>query len=181
MPSQVSNRLRELRDQNNWTVADMSERTGIPKRTLDKYMLRQGASLPGLEALCALSRGLGVSLDWLIFGAAAASESVELIADRTADNVVNLFAETLLHHRREGRPDLITDERILNMSPEEWAADLGLRAAEKARALLTEGVTKEDLLRWRAARSERMTELLRDRFDELAKQETRSAEKGNGN
>lgn len=181
MSSEVSNRLRELRDRNSWTVADMSERTGIPKRTLDKYMLRQGASLPGLEALCALSRGLGVSLDWLVFGAPAASESVELIADRAADHVVSLFAETLLRCQREGRADLITGERILNLSPEEWAADLGLRAADKAGAILAEGATKEDLLRWRAARAERLTELLRDRFNELTKPEIPSAGKGNGN
>lgn len=181
MSDEVSNRLRILRDRNNWTVADMAERTGIPKRTLDKYMLRQGASLPGLEALCALSRGLGVSLDWLVFGVTSASENIELIVDRAADHVVNLFAETLLRYNREGRADLISSERILNLSPEEWAADLGQRAAEKANAILAEGVAKEDLLRWRAARKERMTELLRDRFDELTEQQAPPTGKGNGN
>ena len=181
MSDEVSNRLRILRDRNNWTVADMAERTGIPKRTLDKYMLRQGASLPGLEALCALSRGLGVSLDWLVFGVTSASENIELIVDRAADHVVNLFAETLLRYNREGRADLISSERILNLSPEEWAADLGQRAAEQANAILAEGVAKEELLRWRAARKERMTELLRDRFDELTEQQAPPTGKGNGN
>lgn len=181
MSSEVSNRLRVLRDRNNWTVADMAERTGIPKRTLDKYMLRQGASLPGLEALCALSRGLGVSLDWLVFGAPSANEHIELIADRAADHVVSLLADILLRWHREGKADLIAGERILNLSPEELAADLGLRAAEKASSLLAEGTTKEDLLRWRAARAERLTEILRDRFDELAKQKTPGVEKGSGN
>ena len=78
----VSFRLRTLRDRNGWTVADMAERTGIPKRTLDKYMLRSGASLPGFEALCSLSHGLCVSLDWLVFGSEGASEGAELIAER---------------------------------------------------------------------------------------------------
>lgn len=179
MSGEVSTRLRDLRDRNSWTVADMAERTGIPKRTLDKYMLRQGASLPGLEALCALSRGLGVSLDWLLFGTEVASESLELLADRSTHHVVSLFAETLLHYRREGRLDIVTNERILNMSPEELAADLGTRAAEKVRELLAAGTTKEDLLRWRAARSERLSELLRERIEAL--EESMAQNKGNGN
>lgn len=179
MSGEVSARLRELRDRNNWTVADMAARTGIPKRTLDKYMLRQGASLPGMEALCALSRGLGVSLDWLLFGAEVASESVELIVERAAYQVVSQFAETLLRYRREGRADLITDERILTLSPEEWASDLGLRAAEKARALMQDGATKESLLHWRAAASERLSELLRERIEALSAHPSDETENGN--
>ena len=57
MNNEIALRLRKLRDQSGWTVADMAERTGIPKRTLDKYMLRTGASLPGFDALCSLSKG----------------------------------------------------------------------------------------------------------------------------
>lgn len=168
MVTDLSSRLRELRERNNWTVADMAERTGIPKRTLDKYMLRQSASLPGFDALCSLSRGLGVSLDWLIFGAEFASEGVELIADRAGHHVAMLFAETLLKYHSEGRTDLVTATQILSLSPEEWATDLGIRAGEFAAALVKQGVTKEDLLKWRTANAERARELLRDRVAALA-------------
>lgn len=169
MITELSSRLRKLRDQNGWTVADMAERTGIPKRTLDKYMLRSNASLPGFEALCALSRGLGVSMDWLVFGAETASDDVQLVADRAAHDVCLLFAETLLHYHREGREDLVTDERILRLTPEEWAADLGMRAADIAKELVARGVTKSELLTWRQSRSERLHELLRDRVSVLTK------------
>lgn len=178
MINELSLRLRELRDRNSWTVADMAERTGIPKRTLDKYMLRSGASLPGFDALCSLSKGLGVSLDWLVFGAEAASESVELIADRAADHVVKLFAETLLRYQRESPTKIISDRSILNLSPEEWAADLGWRAGEKARELVREGVTKAELLLWKNWQNERAMEILRDRIDAIT---APSATAGNGN
>ena len=39
-------RLRDLRDDNGWTTAEMSYLSGLPKRSLEKYMLRDGASLP---------------------------------------------------------------------------------------------------------------------------------------
>lgn len=178
MISDLSFRLRGLRDRNSWTVADMAERTGIPKRTLDKYMLRNDASLPGFDALCALSRGLGVSLDWLVFGADTASESVELLVDRSADHVVQLFAEMLLHHHKDERAKIFNDQTILNLSPEEWAADLGMRAGEKACELVKNGITKEELLTWKHKRTERMFELHRDRIEFMM---SRSETSGNGN
>jgi transcriptional regulator with XRE-family HTH domain len=167
MIDQLSFRLRELRDRNNWTVADMAERTGIPKRTLDKYMLRTGASLPGFDALCSLSKGLGVSLDWLVFGSETASDDAELIAFRTAHYVVSLFTEALLRSHLEGRKDIFTSEEIVTMTPEEWAHDLGERAASKARELLSSGVTRAELLAWRQLSGERSVEKLKDRIAQV--------------
>ena len=167
MVNDLAHRLRALRDQKNWTVADMAERTGIPKRTLDKYMLRSGASLPGFDALCALSKGLGVSLDWLVFGAESASKGVELIAERAASHVVQLFVETLIRYGMEGEPNLVRANTVLRLAPEEWAADLGIRAGEKARSLVCEGTTLEDHLEWKHRRSERVTGLLRERIAAL--------------
>lgn len=167
MVNDLAHRLRTLRDQKNWTVADMAERTGIPKRTLDKYMLRSGASLPGFDALCALAKGLGVSLDWLIFGAESASEGVELFAERAAHDVVKMFMETLLRYQQEGEPNIVGNGIILRLSPEEWSDDLGWRVGQKARDLVREGLTLEDLLEWKRRRSERARELLHDRIAAL--------------
>ncbi|MCB6178154.1 hypothetical protein LHP98_08420 [Rhodobacter sp. Har01] len=112
--------------------------------TLDKYMLRSGASLPGFEAICAISKGLEVSLDWLVSGADSAGDGVELFAKRAARHVVQLFAATLLRHRAEGAVSLVDASTILKLAPEESAADLGARAGEKARELVAQGTTKED-------------------------------------
>lgn len=158
-------RLRGLRDRNNWTVADMAERTGIPKRTLDKYMLRQDSSLPGFDALCSLSKGLGVSLDWLILGAESAGESVDLLVERSAYEVVTMMAETLIRYHLEGRSNLVSETAVLGLTPEEWAADLGMRAGEFAVDLLRNGTSREQLLVWKSARTERVLEILRERMD----------------
>ena len=159
----LASKLRDLRDKNGWTVADMAERTGIPKRTLDKYMLRSGASLPGFEAICALAKGLGVSLDWLALGAETAGEGMELIAERTAYNAVMTFAETIVHHSASDHVKVVEDGNILGLELEVWAADLGPRAGEQARELAAAGTSKEDLLTWRQQRLERIQEMVRDR------------------
>jgi transcriptional regulator with XRE-family HTH domain len=164
----LSFRLRELRDRNGWTVADMAERTGIPKRTLDKYMLRDGASLPGFDALCALSKGLGVSLDWLVFGSEGTSEAVGLIVNRSSGYAVRLFAETILREHAAGNAKLIQGERILNMTPEDWAIKLGEIAQEDAVKMTALGITFAELLFWKQAQSQRAHELFRDMIEHLA-------------
>lgn len=60
-------RLHAQTRDNGWTVAELAVESGIPKRTLDKYLARNG-SLPGFAAIRALSRALNVSCDWLVFG-----------------------------------------------------------------------------------------------------------------
>jgi transcriptional regulator with XRE-family HTH domain len=167
MISDLSSRLRELRDRNGWTVADMAERTGIPKRTLDKYMLRSCASLPGLEAICALSSGLGVSLDWLVFGSEGSSTATGLIVRKASSYAVRLFTETMLREHIAGNHRIISGERILNLTPEQWAIDLGLRAQEEAQSLIASGVTLAELLVWEAAQKERASELFNDMVEQL--------------
>lgn len=165
--SEVAARLRYLQDQNNWTVADIAERTGLPKRTLDKYLLRQGASLPGFEALCQLSKGLGVSLDWLVFGADSASEPIALYAERAAFEVTKMMAETLLRYHQEGKPLVDGGEELLGLAPIEWGLDLGDRAADLVRDLIKAGTTRESLMQWRAAVGDRVGELLHARFNRV--------------
>jgi transcriptional regulator with XRE-family HTH domain len=186
MIEQLSFRLRELRDRNNWTVADMAERTGIPKRTLDKYMLRTDASLPGFEALCSLSTGLGVSLDWLVFGSEAASQGVGLIVRRASGDVVRMFAELILREYCAKNTKFIEGERILNITPEGWAIDLGIRAQEKGKELVASGLTMHELLTWEKAQAERGHELFTDMVDHLIPDLSADARKilkmpGNGN
>ncbi|PKP70250.1 MAG: hypothetical protein CVT82_07015 [Alphaproteobacteria bacterium HGW-Alphaproteobacteria-4] len=166
MIGQLHLRLRELQSRNNWTVADMAERTGIPKRTLDKYLLRNGASLPGFDALCSMATGLGVSLDWLVFGAGQPGERTVLIADKAAYLEAIRVLEAFLHHHAAGQ-QLIEGELILGLSLEAWAAEIGARSGERAREMVAAGVTMEELLTWLAARKERLLELMRDRAERI--------------
>lgn len=164
MSDDFAARLRELRDRQGWTVAEMSYRTNIPKRTLDKYLLRDGSSLPGFEALLALSKGLGVSLDWLVVGSEADSETSELAMDKCASKAALPVFDALLRYHREAVRPIFEGELILGLTPEEWAAEIGSRAGEEAKSQVASGMTKEDLLIWRQRRSDRLIELLQDRM-----------------
>lgn len=164
MPDDFAARLRELRDRQGWTVAEMSYLTAIPKRTLDKYLLREGSSLPGFEALLALSKGLGVSLDWLVAGSEAVSEASELVVDKCASKAALPVFDTLLRYHREGTRPIFEGELILGLAPEEWAAEIGSRAGDEAKSQIANGMTKEDLLMWRQRRADRLWELMQDRM-----------------
>ncbi|MCU0912419.1 MAG: helix-turn-helix domain-containing protein [Rhodobacteraceae bacterium] len=167
MTLDVSARLRALREENGWTVADMAERTGIPKRTLEKYMLRTGGSLPGLDALVSLSRGLGVSLDWLVFGEEIAGETMELVATRAAAEVSAALFETLVREHRERGASIVQGEEVLRLTVDEWSLWIGETVGEKARELVSEGASKEKLLTWRAAKREQAHEFFMDRFQKM--------------
>jgi len=167
MITDLAFRLRDLRDRNGWTVADMAERTGIPKRTLDKYMLRVGASLPGFDALCALSRGLGVSLDWLVFGSEGAGKALGLIVNRSSGYAIRLLVETILREHGAGNDKLIVGERILNLTPEDWGIQLGEIAQQEAEKLTSGGITLDELLVWEAAKKERAHELFKDMVEHM--------------
>lgn len=166
MQSDVGNRLRHLAERSNWTVADMAERTGIPKRTLDKYMAREGASLPGFDALCALSKGLGVSLDWLVFGAEFASKGAELLVERAAYEVVKTVIETILKYDADG-VKLIEGGRLLNSLPEEGGFNLASKASEIATEMVQSGITIGELLTWHTQKKDRVWELVMDKFEAM--------------
>ena len=138
----------------------MAERTGIPKQTFDQKLLRTGASVPGFDAPCAFSTGLGVLLYWRVFGPVVAGAGVELFAHKTAHDALNSFSETLKAHYLEGRRCIIAPQSTLNLTPEEWAADCGMRAGEHVKALMASGTAKEDCLIWRHQSHERVAELL---------------------
>lgn len=163
MADDLASRLRSLRERRGWTVVDMAERTGIPKRTLDKYMLRSGANLPGFEALLAMAKGLGVSLDWLAFGNEFSGEGSDLLASVASELESLQYFETIMNRAREAGSSMVEGEELLGLTPEEWASDLAFRVGERAKKLATEGVTREELLLRRAASNERTNELFRDR------------------
>jgi len=142
----------------------MAVRTGIPKRSLEKYMLRRGANFPRQDSLIALSRGLGVSIDYLVRGSEAVSRGTELLVEKAATEEAVKFFSTLVEHHSTGK-SVFQDEEIMGLSPEEWGADLGVRVAERAKQMAAEGATMEELLEWQAGRKELTWEKARDRID----------------
>lgn len=65
----LGKRIRTQIQIRNLTVDRAANLCGLPKPTIEQYLY--GRSLPSSESLVALSRGLGCSTDWLLFGEVA--------------------------------------------------------------------------------------------------------------
>lgn len=156
----ISDRLRDLRDKNGWTTAEMSYRSGLPKRSLEKYMLREGASLPGFDALVAIANGLGVSLDWLVLGGERSSTETGLIVERCTFEAALSSFDIIVRRAIEGEHQLYKDGAILQMAPEEWAAHIAHQAAQVAKSLSQSATNREALLEWKAAKSDQLSEIM---------------------
>lgn len=137
---EFSRRLRHLRNKNDWTVQEMSEMTGIPKRTLDKYMLKGDAPQPGLEAIVRIASGLGVSLDWLLLGEEAHAKSWGRIVRLSTRAIIAPFLENIVTaYDRTDDPEvralLIGNGKIMGQTPDEVALDLAIAAGIRAEEL----------------------------------------------
>lgn len=62
----LSGRLRMLMASQKLTVAEMSQRAGVSKSAMEKYLA--GPSSPRATAIASLCASLKVSADWLLFG-----------------------------------------------------------------------------------------------------------------
>ena len=123
--------------------------------------------MPGFDALCALSKGLGVSLDWLVLGAEFASHGAELLVERVAYDVVKMTIETIMKYEARGQTRLVEGGRLLNMFPEEWGFNIAFEAREIAKKMVEDGVTMEELLTWHELKKARIVEMLNDKFDAI--------------
>lgn len=65
-PSELVQRLHQLRISKGMTIQQMAEACGLPKSSLESYMKTTGAKRPGIDALIAISNGTKVSIDWLV-------------------------------------------------------------------------------------------------------------------
>ena len=59
-------RLLVLRIEHRLTIADMAEKCGLPKSSLESYMKLEGARKPGVKALVSIATAFAVSVDWLL-------------------------------------------------------------------------------------------------------------------
>ena len=49
-------------------VKELAHVTGIPKQTIDKYLLTSGCSMPPADKAVAIAQALGVSVEYLVTG-----------------------------------------------------------------------------------------------------------------
>lgn len=159
-----SARLRGLRERNNWNARVMSEKTGIPKQTLESYMSLKAGPLPGFDAMKKLALGLEVSLDWLVFGAQPVGDDVARIVRLSAMSGALPCFELLLNKLQQGEAVLSSDGTLLGLTPQEWAADIGWRAGEKAKAISERGTSRATLEAGERAMDSELEGILKDRF-----------------
>ena len=57
-------RLLLLKNDMDWTYQDMADLSGLPVSTIKSYVFRDRE--PGIYSLAKMSRGFGVTADWLI-------------------------------------------------------------------------------------------------------------------
>lgn len=65
-PRGIDSRIRTMLQIHNLTVAKAAERCRLPLPTFETYLY--GKNIPGAAGVLCLSRGLGVSADWLLSG-----------------------------------------------------------------------------------------------------------------
>lgn len=145
----ISLRLRQLKDQNGWTAQEMADLIGMSRRTLESYMRRENAPLPGVDALRSIAKGTGVSLDWLILGDEHALIMAMLLARLASERAALPVLQNLLAAAK--RNDQLPLAEYL-------AQEIGAGAAEKARFIHESGATSVQIAR-----------LLRQTIDETDK------------
>lgn len=157
----IAGRLRQVKDQNGWTAGQMAEMIGISRRTLESYMRRENAPLPGVEALRQIALGLRVSLDWLVLGDVDAALGgvllVRLAAERAALPTLKNLIEA--QRRKEVTPE-----------PEFLAQEIGGHAAELAEMLITSGLTMVQIAQFIRASNNAAEGSLRSKISKLRKQ-----------
>lgn len=157
----IAGRLRQVKDQNGWTAGDMAERIGIPRRTLESYMRRENAPLPGVDALKQIALGLRVSLDWLVLGDEDAALGgvllVRLAAERAALPTLKNLIET--QHRNESIP-----------MPQFLAQEIGAHAAQLAEMLVTSGLTMAQMAAFIKMSENAASDAMKDKIADLRSQ-----------
>lgn len=148
---EFSRRLRHLRNINDWTVQEMAEMTGVPKRTLDNYMQKKNAPQPGLDALVKISIGLGVSLDWLLLGEEVHALSQGVFVRLTTRAAALPFLQSLRIHidQTKDQPDfwstLFGDGKLMGLTPEQLALEIANEAGRRAEIISIRPVRNETM------------------------------------
>jgi transcriptional regulator with XRE-family HTH domain len=59
-------RIRELADERDWTLKEVSERSGLNYSTVKNYVQREAMTMTDYTALLKLARAFGVSIEELV-------------------------------------------------------------------------------------------------------------------
>lgn len=151
----IVSRLEQLRDANQWSIAEMARRAGLPRRSMENYFK---GHKPGYDALVSMADAFGVPLDFLV-GLRDIDVRIvdgrlvdctepgglksEDIIERAARDELRGFLRFLVHLVERGqRP--IKDGRVLSRTPEDQAAVLAKQIAWRASSVLEQYPDEDD-------------------------------------
>jgi len=93
--------LKAELEYNGISVGDLASKTGISKRTLEKYLCSEG-SVPLADTACKIAEALGVSVEQLVNG-----------TNRQNDNILTNFSPDIRHIIRIAENSSHADRKIL--------------------------------------------------------------------
>ncbi|MCA3456814.1 MAG: helix-turn-helix transcriptional regulator [Rhodobacter sp.] len=125
-------RLRRLQHQNDWTVQEMADRAGVPKRSMENYCRKQNPQLPSVEVVVKMADGLGVSVEWLLIGDTRHAEAVGRMVRLATRAAALPFIQHFIIQRNLGFPMDESEEKLFGMTAEEWALEIAYQAGRRA-------------------------------------------------
>lgn len=150
----ISDRLRLLKAEHGWTAQEMADAIGISRRTLESYMRRENAALPGLQPLALIAKHLGVSLDWLAGVGVEARLRDMLLARVAAERASLPVLLNLIKTIEQGKH--VPEAEYL-------AAAIGAQAAQIADLMHEKVVTSPQLARLTKQFEANLEEVLREK------------------
>jgi transcriptional regulator with XRE-family HTH domain len=110
-------RLEQLRDANQWSIAEMARRADLPKRSMENYFK---GHKPGLDALVSMARGFAVPVDFLVGHTSPTGAQIEKIVYEAALPTILSVVRTIGLYVAEGR-QVFKDETVFSVPVERYA------------------------------------------------------------
>lgn len=110
-------RLEQLRDANQWSIAEMARRAGIPKRSMENYFK---GHKPGLDALLSMAKGFGVPVDFLVGNSEASGTNHEALVYEAAYPVILGLVRRISLYVQDGR-NVFQDGTVFSMPLDKYA------------------------------------------------------------
>ena len=127
-------RLGLLQTRFGFSKAEMARQCGLPARTLENYFK---GHKPGVEALIALSRGLGIDIEWLLGEDTEAKNFNTDLVGEAAWNGIYAYSKEMIEVSEAGKR-VVEDGKILGREPAKFAAAVEAKIVAEYIALRVE-------------------------------------------
>lgn len=111
--------LEQLRDANQWSIAEMARRADLPKRSMENYFK---GHKPGLDALVSMAKGFGVTVDFLTGHGAPSGAQVETVVFEAAYPTILSGVRRIAFYTTQGRK-VFEDGTVFSVPFERYAEE----------------------------------------------------------